>query len=117
MKKDYIITNDELTTDYGLNLNDYAINATMVNAIIKIALNLGITRILFLNDVFIYASDIESALDANANLVDPFKKLQYRIIYNLIFVGDKDPIDKTVDDIIGADLRWCKVNGFQKFVR
>jgi hypothetical protein len=117
MKKDYIITNEELTNEYGLNLNDYAISGTMVNAIIKIAFNLGITRILFLNDNFLSAKDIESAIDLDSELVEPFKKLQHRIIYNLIFVGDKDPIDKSVDDIIGADLHWGKVNTFQKYVR
>lgn len=117
MNKDYIITSDELTNEYGLNLNDYAINGTMVNAIIKIAFNLAITEILKLNDEFGYESDIEVALDNNNNLIFPFKKLQHRVIYNLIFVGDRDPLDKSVDDIICGDLRWGKVNGFQKYVR
>lgn len=117
MNKDYIITSDELTNEYGLNLNDYAINGTMINAIIMISLGLGITRILKLNDGFIYKEDIESALVAEPKLVQPFKKLQHRIIYNLIFVGDRDPLDKSVDDIICGDLRWGKVNGFQKYVR
>ena len=117
MNKDYIITNEELTEEYGLNLNDYAINGTMINAIIKIAFGLGVTEILKLNDNFSYEEDIELALVAEPKLVQPFKKLQHRIIYNLIFVGDKDPLDKSVDDIICGDLRWGKVNGFQKYVR
>ena len=117
MNKDYIITSDELTNEYGLNLNDYAINGTMVNAIIKIAFNLAITEILKLNDEFRYENDIEVALDNNNNLIFPFKKLQHRVIYNLILVGDRDPLDKSLDDIICGDLRWGKVNGFQKYVR
>jgi len=118
MKVDYIINESELSLK-GLNINDYVLDGTYTFPIINIALDLAITRILYLNDNFGYESDIESALDNNDKLIAPFKKLQWQIIYNLIFLGDIDPINVLVDNIICSDLRWGKINGFQKqlFVR
>lgn len=115
MKQEYIITNDDLSKK-GLDLNDYAVEGTKVEPIIYNALDLAITRVLKLNDDFHSEEDIEKTLDDNADLVKPFKKLQYRVIYNLIFLGDNDPIDKSVDDIICFDLHWGKINGFQKSI-
>lgn len=115
MKEEYIITDRDLELK-GLDLNDYALDGTKVPVIINICLDLAITRVLKLNDDFYYEKDIEKAIDENQDLIDPFKKLQYRVIYNMIFLGDNDPIDKSVDDIIVFDLRWGKINGFQKGV-
>lgn len=112
MNTDYIITNEELS-EKGFDLNEYALDGNYAH-IINMALDLAITRILNLNDNFSYESDIEMALDKNPNLVGAFKKLQFRVIYNLIFVGDNDPLDKNVNDIIVYDLKWGKINGFQK---
>lgn len=119
MKNEYIITNDELLSEYGLDLNSYAIDSTFVPMIIKIALGKAVSRILYFNDNFAYESSIESSLDNQPLLVPSFKKLQFQVIYNLIFLGDSDPIDMAVDEIICSDLRWGKINGFQKqvFVR
>lgn len=116
MKEEYIITNDELS-EKGIDLTQYALDTTYVAPIIDKALELAITEVLFLNDDFSYEEDIESALDSNEKLVKPFKKLQKQIIYNLLFLGDSDPIDSTVHKIIGADLKWGKVNSFQKYIR
>lgn len=115
MKQEYIITNAELKVK-GLDLNDYAIDGAMIPAIINICFDEMITRVLKLNDKFHYEEDIEKALDENDKLVAPFKKLQFRVIYNMIFSGDDDPIDKSVEDIIVFDLRWGNINGFQKGV-
>lgn len=116
MKEEYIITPQELAEKKGLDLNDYIISGDKIPAIISLGLESAITRILTLNDDFKYESDIESALDNNLKLVPAFKKLQWKVIYNLIFLGDDDPLDKSVDDIICSDLRWGKINGFQKRV-
>ena len=56
----------------------------------------------------------ENALDENPELVDTFKKLQYNVIYNLIFTATDDPVDIYVDTIIVHELGWGKINGFQK---
>ncbi len=113
MNSEYIITNEELAIK-GLDLNDYAIEGDKIPAIINICFDEMITEILYLNDNFSYEEDIENALDENSKLVAPFKKLQYRVIYNMIFNGDDDPIDKKAENIIVFDLRWGKINGFQK---
>lgn len=113
MKKDYIITNEDLAQK-GLVLSEYALDGSMVEPIINIALDLTITSILRLNDDFKYEDDIEKELDKEPRLVSAFKKLQYQVIYNLIFLGDIDPINNIVERIIACDLRWCKINGWQK---
>lgn len=119
MKNEYIITNEELSSIYGLDLNSYAIDGTFVPMIIRMAYGKAISRILHLNDNFKYEKDIENALDETPELVSAFKKLQFQIVYNLTFLGDNDPIDMVVDEIICSDLRWGKINGWQKqvFVR
>lgn len=113
MKEEYKITEQDLEIK-GLILSQYALDTTLIPPIIQIALDQGITRILTLNDDFEYEEDIEKAIDKNQKLIAPFKKLQYQIIYNLIFLGDNDPINAIVDRIISSDLRWCKINGWQK---
>lgn len=116
MKEEYKITEDLLSRDYGLILSDYALDTTFVPMIINIAFGKAVTRILYFNDNFLYEKDIEAALDKEPNLLEAFYKLQFQIIYNLIFVGDSNPISREVDEIICSDLRWGKINGFQKNV-
>lgn len=113
MKSEYIITTDELEQK-GLILADYVLDGAFIQPIINIALDLAITRILHFNDNFDYEEDIELAIDNNEKLIKPFKKLQWQIIYNLVFLGDTDPINFSVDNIICSDLRFGKINGFQK---
>lgn len=119
MKNEYIITNDELLSEYGLDLTTYALDTTFVPMIIKIAYGKAVSRILKFNDNFEKESSIEKALDQDQELVPAFKKLQFQVVYNLVFLGDSDPIDMAVDEIICSDLRWGKINGWQKqvFVR
>lgn len=116
IKEEYIITNDELTSDYGVDLSNYALDTSMIPMIIRIAFGKAVTRVLYFNDTFKYEEDIEKALDSKPQLVSAFKKLQFQVVYNLIFLGDNDPLDKQVDDIICSDLRWGKINGYQKHV-
>ena len=118
MKSQYIITQEELA-EKGLNLYDYA-NGDVIPAIINIALDIAISRCSMLNDNFKGQKSVEKALDedvANDNeygLVDSFKKLQFRILWNLIFSATDDPVDLYVDTIIVHELGWGKINGFQK---
>lgn len=119
MNKDYIITNEELAIK-GLDLNEYLLDGVYINAIINLGLDLAVSRCCFLNDNFYGEKSVEKALDddvANQNekgLVQSFKKLQYRVIYNLVFTAETEPVDKYVDTIIVHELNWGKINGFQK---
>ena len=113
MKSEYVITNDELM-ERNLDLNDYALTGDFVQPIIDIALDIAITRCCTLNDNFKGEQSVEQALDSDSSLVVPFKKLQRRIIWNLLFMGQDDPIDPYIDNIICHELGWGKINGFQK---
>lgn len=114
MNKDYVITNDELA-EMGLNLNDYVLNGTYINAIIYLGLRICITRCCTLNDNFTKGGkSVEEQLDKNPDLVETFKVLQYRVIYNLVFTANDNPVDQYVDDLIVFELNWGKINGFQK---
>lgn len=113
MNANYIITEKELA-QRGLDLNDYALEGTLIPAIIQIGLDVAITRCCYLNDNFKGEDSVELALNENPSLVSSFKKLQYRIIFNLIFMGQDDPVDLYVDTIIAHELGWGKINGFQK---
>lgn len=112
MKKEYIITNEELT-ERGLDLNDYALDGTFVPVIIFLALDLAITRISSINDDVKGEKNIEEWLDKNQDKVSAFKKLQYRVAYNLVFQNETSPTDKFVDDIIVHELRIGRINGTQ----
>ena len=113
MKNEYKITPQELA-ERGLNISEYAYDGTFIPAIIQRGVDISIDRICELNDNFQYESDIETAIDDNPKLLLPFKKLQYQVIYNLIFMAEDNPIDLSVDTIITQQLRWGKINGFQK---
>ena len=116
----YIITEQELQ-EKGLDLNEYALDGTMINAIILNALDIAVSRCCFLNDSLHGENGLNEYLGANdergltsADKVNAFKKLQYRIIYNLIFMAEDNPVDLYIDTIIVHELRCGKINGFQK---
>ena len=112
MKREYIVENNYLK-EKGLDLNEYAIDGTYVPAIINLGLDLAITRCSTLNDDVKGETNIESWLDNHQDKLATFKKLQCRIIYNLIFLGETSPTDKFVDDIIVHELKIGKINGTQ----
>lgn len=113
MKNEYVVTNEYLM-EKGLDLNEYALEGTYIPAIINLGLDLAVSRCCELNDNFKGESSIEKALDDDPNKLNAFFKLQYRIIYNLIFQNETSPIDQFVDTIIVHELGWGKINGFQK---
>lgn len=113
MKEEYIITNQELK-EKGLDLNDYALDETYIPAIINLGLDLAVSRCCNLNDNFKGEKSVESAIDNDLELLPSFKKLQYRVIYNLVFQNETSPIDPFVDTIIVHELGWGKINGIQK---
>lgn len=113
MKSEYVITNDNLSSR-GLDLNDYALDGTFIPAIINDALDLLITRICYLNDSLNGEEDIEKYIDENPTKLNAFLKAQYRMIYNLIFMSEKDPRDNMIDDIVVYEMKLGKINGFQK---
>jgi len=113
MKNEYVVDNEYLAQK-GLDLNDYALDGTLINAIINLALDLLVTRICYLDDSKKSELDIELDLDANPFKVNAFFKAQYRVIYNLIFQNETSPTDPFIDNIICHELGWGKINGWQK---
>ena len=113
MEEKYIVTNDYLS-QRGLNLNDYAIDGTMINAIINLGLDLLVTRICYLNDSIKGEKDIENKLGNDEQKINTFFKAQYRVIYNLIFQNETSPVDPFIDNIIAHELEMAKINGWQK---
>lgn len=113
MKQEYIITEQELN-ERGIAMSDYFVDTTAIYPVINMMVGKIVTRIFKLNDNFKCEEDIEKDLQANPYKISAFKKLQFTAIYNLIFVGDNDPLDASVNDIIVHDLKWGKINGFQK---
>ena len=113
MKQEYKVTNEYLTNK-GLNLNDYALDGTLIPAIINVGLDILVTRICHLDDNLNSESDVEKELDSHPEKLDTFFKAQYRVIYNLIFQAETQPTDNFVDSIIAHELGWGKINGFQK---
>lgn len=109
----YVVDNQYLA-ERGLDLNDYALEGTLIPAIIRIGLDLLVTRICYLDDSISGEEDIELYFEEHPNKVDPFKKAQYRVIYNLIFQGETSPTDAFVDNIIAHEIGLSKINGWQK---
>lgn len=114
MKQEYIITEQELA-ERGLDLNDYALDGTYIPALINRGLDICVSRCCYLNDTFKKGGkSVEQALDQDQDLVEPFKKLQFNVLWNLIFTAEDNPVDLMVDTIITNELGWGKINGFQK---
>lgn len=119
MNNEYIITDYELQQK-GLNLSDYALDETMIPAIINNGLDIAVSRCCYLNDSLYGEEGLAEYLASNdeklssSSKVSAFKKLQYRIIYNLIFQAEESPVDLYVDTIIVHELKCGKINGFQK---
>lgn len=113
MKNEYIITNQEMA-ERGLDLNDYALNGELVPALINRGLDICITRCCYNYDNIESEDDLEKALDNNPSKVGAFKKLQFNVLWNLIFTATDDPVDIYIDTIISKELNLGKINGFQK---
>lgn len=113
MKQEYIITNEELA-QRGLDLNDYALEGTFINAIINRGLDIAVSRISDLCDNIKGEIGVEKFLDENIDKLSAFKKLQFTILWNLIFMGEESPIDRYVDVIITHEMECGKINGIQK---
>jgi hypothetical protein len=113
MKKEYIITN-ELCAEKGLDLNNYALTGDLIPALINRALDISITRCAYNYDNIETEEQLEEALDNNPTKVNVFKKLQFQILWNLIFSATDDPVDVYIDTIITKELNLGKINGFQK---
>lgn len=118
MNEEYIITEQELR-EKGLNLDDYTLEGTFNYALINLGVDIATTRCCFLNDSLYGEEGLEEYLGnddilPSTSKVKAFKKLQYRIIYNLIFMAEQEPVDLYVDTIIVHEMRCGKINGFQK---
>ena len=117
MRKEYVITYEELQ-ERGLNLSDYALEGDLIPAIIHQGLGITIDRACELGDIKsskaledYIASDDEDR--KSEDKVDAFKEAQYRVIYNLIFMAETNPVDKFVDNPLVYRL-GLKINGYQK---
>ena len=118
MNENYVVTNEYLA-DKGLDLNDYALEGVLITPIIQLGLDLLVNRMCQIGDQFHSEQDIENYLGHDDSVrtsvqkVDTFLKAQYRVIYNLIFQNETNPVDQFVDGILVHQL-GCKINGFQK---
>lgn len=113
MKNEYVITEQEIM-EKGLDINDYAISTDIIPALINRALDIAITRCCYNYDGIETEEEIETLLDNNPNKVKVFKKLQFNILWNLIFTATDDPVDVYIDTIITKELNIGKINGIQK---
>ena len=113
MKQEYKITREECA-EKGLDLNDYCLNGDYIEPVINRALDISISRCCYLNDSFLGETSVEEALDDKPDLVGSFKKLQFNILWNLIFTAEDSPVDNYIDTIIVHELGWGKINGIQK---
>jgi hypothetical protein len=113
MKKDYIITNEECA-EKGLDLNEYALSGDLIPALINRALDISITRCCYNYDGIETEEDLETKLDEQPTKVKVFKKLQFNVLWNLIFSATDDPVDVYIDTIISKELNLGKINGVQK---
>ena len=113
MKQAYIITRQELA-EKGFDLNDYALNGDLVQPLINRGLDICVSRCCYLNDTFLGETSVEQALDNNPSLVGSFKKLQFNVLWNLVFTAEDSPVDNYIDTIIVHELGWGKINGIQK---
>lgn len=113
MEEKYVISNEELA-EKGLDLNDYALEGTLIPAIINISVDICVDRICKLCDEISCEEDIEEKIGNDTKKIKIFKKLQYRCIHNLIYMGETEPTDAYFDDIISQQLKIGKINGIQK---
>ena len=113
MNEKYIVT-DEYLKEKGLDLNDYALDGTYIPAIKNIGLDILVSRICYLDDDLNGEISIEERLGDDENKINTFFKAQYRVIYNLIFQNETNPLDPLVDNIVVHELKWGKINGWQK---
>lgn len=113
MKPEYVITEEEIR-QRGLDLNEYALDGTYIPALINRALEISVTRCCYNFDNIESEEDIEKLLDELPKKVGAFKKLQYNILWNLIFTATDDPVDVYIDTIIAHELNLGKINGVQK---
>lgn len=120
MNQKYIVT-DEYLQSLGLNLNDYALEGTLIPAIKNIAVNVVLNpRIMQLNDDIKSVKQLENYLDKNDDertseeKMSAYYNAQYKVIYNLIFQAETNPMDQYLDNIIVFELGLGKINGWQK---
>lgn len=113
MNEKYIVT-DEYLKEKGLDLNDYALDGTLIPSIKNIANDILVSRVCYLDDDIKGEENIESLLGNDESKIKKYFKAQYRVIYNLIFQNETNPLDPLVDNIIVFELCWGKINGFQK---
>ena len=113
MKDEYIITYEEIQNK-GLNLSDYVLEGTLIPAIINEGLDIAVTRCCYLFAEIGDEDELELALDKHPNKVKAFKKLQYHIIYKLIFQAETEPVDVYIDTIISHEVNLGKINNVQK---
>lgn len=118
MKKEYIVDNDYLSQK-GLDLNDYALEGTMIPSIINKALSILVNRMCQIGNQFHSEREIDEYLGhdddqrTSQDKINAFKEAQYLIIYNFVFQNETNPVDQYVDGILVFQL-GCKIHGFQK---
>lgn len=113
--KSLYITKEELREDYNLDLENFAVEETAIGTLINICVGKVITEIYKLNDAIKSDDEIFDFIVASGK-VGAFKKLQYSVIYNYLYISGDDPITYAIRDIISHELKLSRINGIQKGV-
>lgn len=119
MKKEYIVDNEYLIENEGLNLDDYMLDGAYVYIIIKKGLGIVVDRFCELDDSIKSELKLEEYLSksdetrTSEEKVFAFKKAQGRVIWNLVFAAETSPVDQYIDSILVQQL-GAKINAFQK---
>lgn len=113
--KELYITKEELRENYNLDLENFAVEETSIDTIINICVGKMITEIYKLNDQIKDDDEIYNFI-VESKKVRAFKKLQYSVIYNYLYISGDDPITFAIRDIITHELKLSCINGIQKGV-
>ena len=113
--KELYISKEELRENYNLDLENFAVEETAIDTLINICVGKVITEIYKLNDQIRNDEEIYNFLVENGK-TKAFKKLQYSVIYNYLYISGDDPITYAIRDIITHELKLSRINGIQKGV-
>ena len=112
---DYKITEEDLTDTFGYDVRDKLQDddGSIVQKLIDRSYRFLVNGMYRLNQDIEEDDDFVDLLD-NASKIDAFKEAQYQTIRNIIELGDMNPIDSVVENILRNRAKISNMNGWQK---
>lgn len=112
---DYKITETEITDTFGYDVRDKIQDedGSVVKKLIDRSYRFLVNGMYRLNHDVSEDDDFVVLLD-NASKIDAFKEAQYQTIRNIIELGDVNPIDSIVENILRNRAKISNMNGWQK---